>query len=150
MSVTRRNGEELIRRSLRSRCDSEEAVESGSGSGKLTLDTDAEDSLDGRPELADALRIHDELVAYVHSLSGHVKTKIVVKGQNYEDAELKELLEEDSSQTQKELALTLEVTQQAVSHRLESLGMKSGYTMIIQKEEYHRDYLATRQRPQQN
>ena len=32
-------------------------------------------------------------------------------------------MEEDSSQTQKELALTLEVTQQAVSHRLKSLGM---------------------------
>lgn len=41
----------------------------------------------------------------------------------YEDAELEELLEEDSSQTQKELALTLEVTQQAVSYRLKSLGM---------------------------
>ncbi|GBP56148.1 Hexosaminidase D [Eumeta japonica] len=37
----------------------------------------------------------------------------------YEDAEL----EEDSSQTQKELALTLEVTQQAVSHHLKSLVM---------------------------
>ncbi|GBP90764.1 Mariner Mos1 transposase [Eumeta japonica] len=41
----------------------------------------------------------------------------------YEDAELEELLKKDSSQTQKELALTLEVTQQAVSHRLKSLGM---------------------------
>ncbi|CAH2108047.1 unnamed protein product [Euphydryas editha] len=41
----------------------------------------------------------------------------------YEDAELEKLLEEDSSQTQKELALTLKVTQQAVSHRLKSLGM---------------------------
>ncbi|GBP69711.1 Heat shock protein 75 kDa, mitochondrial [Eumeta japonica] len=44
----------------------------------------------------------------------------------YEAAELEELLEEDSSQTQKEqmeLALTLEVTQQAVSHRLKSLGL---------------------------
>ena len=41
----------------------------------------------------------------------------------YEDAELEELLKEDSSQTQKELALTLEVTQQAVSHRLKSLGI---------------------------
>ncbi|GBP38937.1 Mariner Mos1 transposase [Eumeta japonica] len=38
----------------------------------------------------------------------------------YEDTELEELLEEDLSQTQKELALTLEVTQQAVSHRLKS------------------------------
>ncbi|GBP59733.1 Mariner Mos1 transposase [Eumeta japonica] len=41
----------------------------------------------------------------------------------YKDAELEELLEEDSSQTQKKLAFTLEVTQQAVSHRLKSLGM---------------------------
>ncbi|GBP70922.1 Mariner Mos1 transposase [Eumeta japonica] len=37
----------------------------------------------------------------------------------YEDAEL----EKDSSQTQKELALTLEVTQQVVSRRLRSLKM---------------------------
>ncbi|GBP12133.1 AP-3 complex subunit mu-1 [Eumeta japonica] len=42
---------------------------------------------------------------------------------NYKDAELEELLKEDLSQTQKELALTLEVTQQAVSHRLKSLEM---------------------------
>lgn len=41
----------------------------------------------------------------------------------YEDMELAILLEEDSSQTQKELALTLQVTQQAISHRLKSLGM---------------------------
>ncbi|GBP89126.1 Mariner Mos1 transposase [Eumeta japonica] len=41
----------------------------------------------------------------------------------YENAELEELLEENLSQTQKEVALTLEVTQQAVSHRLKSLGM---------------------------
>ncbi|GBP15798.1 Cohesin subunit SA-1 [Eumeta japonica] len=41
----------------------------------------------------------------------------------YEDAELEELLEEDSCQTQKKLALTLEVTQQVVSHHLKSLGM---------------------------
>ncbi|GBP65930.1 Mariner Mos1 transposase [Eumeta japonica] len=37
----------------------------------------------------------------------------------HEDAEL----EEDSSQTQKELALILEVTQQAVLYQLKSLGM---------------------------
>ncbi|GBP69378.1 Mariner Mos1 transposase [Eumeta japonica] len=37
----------------------------------------------------------------------------------YEDAEL----EEDLSQTQKELAFTLEVTQRAVPHRLKSLGI---------------------------
>ncbi|GBP54098.1 Mariner Mos1 transposase [Eumeta japonica] len=47
---------------------------------------------------------------------------------NYEDVEL----EEDSSQTQKELALTLEVTQQAVSHRLKLLG-------IIHEQEFVRD-----------
>ncbi|GBP70287.1 Mariner Mos1 transposase [Eumeta japonica] len=44
----------------------------------------------------------------------------------YDDGEflfsiVSELLEEDSSQTQKELALTLKVTQQAVSHRLKLL-----------------------------
>ncbi|GBP45668.1 Mariner Mos1 transposase [Eumeta japonica] len=88
----------------------------------------------------------------------------------YEDAELEELLEEDSSQIEKELALTLEVTQKAVSRHLISLGMihkqarhkkklfyiesslvmKIGYIMIIQKEENHGDYLATRQHPEQN
>jgi len=41
----------------------------------------------------------------------------------YEDAELKALLDEDSCQTQKELAFTLGVTQQTISHRLKSLGM---------------------------
>ncbi|GBP32639.1 Mariner Mos1 transposase [Eumeta japonica] len=37
--------------------------------------------------------------------------------------QLEELLEKDSSQTQKELVFTLEVTHQSVSHRLKSLGM---------------------------
>ena len=41
----------------------------------------------------------------------------------YEDAELEALLDQDSCQTQEELALTLGVTQQAISHRLKSLGM---------------------------
>ena len=49
----------------------------------------------------------------------------------YEDAELEELLEEDSSQTQKELALTLEVTQQAVSHRLKLLKKKLFFCMTM-------------------
>ncbi|GBP75389.1 TBC domain-containing protein kinase-like protein [Eumeta japonica] len=40
-----------------------------------------------------------------------------------EDAESEELLVDDSSQTQKELSLTLELTQKAVSHPLKSLGM---------------------------
>ena len=40
----------------------------------------------------------------------------------YEDAELEALLDEDSCQTQKELAL-LGVTQQTISYRLKSLGM---------------------------
>ncbi|GBP78407.1 Mariner Mos1 transposase [Eumeta japonica] len=39
----------------------------------------------------------------------------------YEDAELEKLLEVDLSLTQKELALTLKVIHQAVSHRLKSL-----------------------------
>ncbi|GBP93100.1 Mariner Mos1 transposase [Eumeta japonica] len=48
----------------------------------------------------------------------------------YEDAEL----EEDSSQTQKKLSLTLGVTQQAVSHRLKSLRMihKQGHWVPYQ------------------
>ena len=41
----------------------------------------------------------------------------------YEDAELESLLDEDSCQTQEALALTLGVTQPAISHRLKSLGM---------------------------
>lgn len=41
----------------------------------------------------------------------------------FEDEELTKLLEEDSCQTQKELAISLEVTQQAISKRLKSLGM---------------------------
>ena len=40
----------------------------------------------------------------------------------YEDAELEALLDEDSCQTQKELVLTLGVTQQ-ISYHLKSLGM---------------------------
>jgi len=47
----------------------------------------------------------------------------------YEDAELEVLLDEDSCQTQKELALTLGVTQQTIS-RLKSLEM-------IQKQGVH-------------
>jgi len=41
----------------------------------------------------------------------------------YEDTELEALLDEDSCQTQKELAFTLGVTQQTISYRLKSLGM---------------------------
>ena len=41
----------------------------------------------------------------------------------YEDAGLEALLNEDSCQTQKELSLTLGVTQQTISYRLKSLGM---------------------------
>jgi len=41
----------------------------------------------------------------------------------YEDAELEALLDEDSCQMQKELALTLGVTQQTISYRSKSLGM---------------------------
>ena len=41
----------------------------------------------------------------------------------YEDAKLEALLDEDSCQTQKELVLTLGVTQQTILYRLKSLGM---------------------------
>ncbi|KAM0729388.1 Mariner Mos1 transposase [Formica fusca] len=41
----------------------------------------------------------------------------------YEDAESEALLDQDSCQTQEELALRLGVTQQAISHRLKSLGL---------------------------
>jgi len=41
----------------------------------------------------------------------------------YEDMELEALLDEDSCQTQKELVLTLGMTQQTISYRLKSLGM---------------------------
>jgi len=42
----------------------------------------------------------------------------------YEDAKLEALLDEDSCQTQKELALTLGVTQQTILYRLKSLGIQ--------------------------
>ena len=45
------------------------------------------------------------------------KTKNVAEGRKYEDAELEALLNEDSCQTQKKLALTLGATQQAISHQ---------------------------------
>jgi len=41
----------------------------------------------------------------------------------FEDKELEGLLEEDQSQTQEELAESLEITQQAVSVRLRAMGM---------------------------
>ena len=52
------------------------------------------------------------------------KTKNVAEGRKWtnEDAELEALLDEDSCQKQKELALTLGVTQ-TISYRLKSLGM---------------------------
>lgn len=41
----------------------------------------------------------------------------------FEDSELEALLDEDSAQTQEELASTLGVTRQAISKRLHALGM---------------------------
>ena len=41
----------------------------------------------------------------------------------FEDLELEALLDQDPSQTQDELARTLAVTQQAISHRLKAMGM---------------------------
>ena len=45
------------------------------------------------------------------------------KEKKFEDPELEALLDEDSCQTQQELAYSLGVTQQAISHRLRSMGM---------------------------
>jgi len=53
------------------------------------------------------------------------KTKYSGRPKVYEDAELKALLNEDSCQTQKELALTLGVTQQTISYRLKIIGNDS-------------------------
>ena len=41
----------------------------------------------------------------------------------FEDAELEALLDEDPCQTQEELTLSLEVTQQTISLRLKAMGM---------------------------
>ena len=59
----------------------------------------------------------------------NLTSKTVVKERSgrpkvYENAELEALLDEDSCQTQNELALTLGVTQQTISYRLKSLGSK--------------------------
>ena len=43
----------------------------------------------------------------------------------YEDTELEALLDEDSCQTQKELALTLGMTQQIILYRIEIIGNDS-------------------------
>jgi len=55
---------------------------------------------------------------------------------------LEALLDEDSCQTQKELALTLGVTQQTISYRLKSLGMiqKQGNFHINQIEAVERRF----------
>lgn len=47
----------------------------------------------------------------------------------FEDAELEALLDQDSCQTQEELAETLGVTQETISNRLKALGM-------VQKERH--------------
>lgn len=45
------------------------------------------------------------------------------KEKQFEDEELEAILDEDSSQTQSELALALNVQQPAISKRLQRLGM---------------------------
>lgn len=45
------------------------------------------------------------------------------QAKKFEDAELQTVLNEDPSQTQEELANTLGVTQQTISHRLKAMGM---------------------------
>ena len=46
----------------------------------------------------------------------------------FEDAELEAILDQDSYQTQEELAETLEVTQQAISNRLKAPNMPKDMT----------------------
>ena len=61
----------------------------------------------------------------------------------YEDAKLEALLDEDSCEMQKKLALTLEVTQQTISYRLKSLGFKSkgiGFHMNLSRETLNADF----------
>ncbi|UYV83682.1 SETMAR [Cordylochernes scorpioides] len=58
--------------------------------------------------------------------SGDFDTRDKERGERpikFEDAELEALLDEDSSQTQEELAETLGVTQQGISNRLKVMGM---------------------------
>jgi len=52
----------------------------------------------------------------------------------YQDAELEALLDEDLCQMQKELALTLGMTQQTISYRLKSLRMIQIKGIIIPYE----------------
>jgi len=53
----------------------------------------------------------------------NVEDKLSGQPKKFEDKELERLLEEGQSQTQEELAESLEVTQQAVSVRLKAMGM---------------------------
>ncbi|GBP58449.1 hypothetical protein EVAR_36921_1 [Eumeta japonica] len=66
----------------------------------------------------------------------------------YEEAELEELLQKDLSPTQNELALTLEVTRQTVSHPLKSLGIidKQVYDPAARVYSYRGQDCALRQR----
>ena len=73
----------------------------------------------------------------------------------YKYAEWEALLNQDSCQTQDELARTLGVTQQAISHRSKSVGviqkhgnwvpydcMQNAFSMITQKGRNHGDHLS--------
>ena len=52
----------------------------------------------------------------------------------FEDAELEELLDQDSCQTQEELAEILKVTQQAISLRLKDILMIQNEEILVQYE----------------
>lgn len=61
--------------------------------------------------------------------------KHIEPSKKFEDENLKEILNENSPRTQKELANILGVTQQAISHHLKVLGMtrKAGKCLSLSK-----------------
>ncbi|GBO99542.1 Mariner Mos1 transposase [Eumeta japonica] len=61
--------------------------------------------------------------AFKNRMNGYEDKDRSGRPEIYKDAELEDLLEEDSSQTQKERVLTIEAIQQTLWYRLKSLGM---------------------------
>ncbi|UYV81711.1 SETMAR [Cordylochernes scorpioides] len=79
-----------------------------------------------RTMLANRSLHHDDEGQQPETRTGDFDTRDKERGGRpikFEDAELEALLDEDSSQTQEELAETLGVTQQAISNRLMVMGM---------------------------
>lgn len=76
------------------------------------------------PEYAPTIRVCQEWFARFRRGDFRVEDKERPgEVKKFEDEELEELLREDSGQTQEQLALSLGVTQQAISKRLAALGM---------------------------